>query len=217
MIYGRSLSPVTLWKAPFFRCFAIIFHFEFISLAIDPSAEVICAGSRDPFEIYVWSLRTSQLLDVLSGHEGPISSLAFSSQGMLISGSWDETVRIWDIFNKNTAVEACSQRSQVLCVAFRPDGKQFCAVSLGGEISFWDVETGDQVGFIEAKEDVRGGRRKDDARDAMNSTMNHLITSVCYSPDGTCIIAGGNTKYVVIYHVENKVLVRKWQVMLHFL
>lgn len=45
---------------------------------MDPSGEVVCAGSMDPFEIYIWSLQTGRLLDVLSGHEGPVSGLAFS-------------------------------------------------------------------------------------------------------------------------------------------
>lgn len=52
---------------------------RFISLAIDDSAEIICAGSEDPFNIYVWSMRTGKCLDVLYGHDGPISSLAISS------------------------------------------------------------------------------------------------------------------------------------------
>jgi periodic tryptophan protein 2 len=44
----------------------------------------------DPFNIYVWSLRTGQLMDILNGHTGPISSLAFSPNGaLLVSGSWD--------------------------------------------------------------------------------------------------------------------------------
>ena len=51
---------------------------RFTCLAVDASAEVVCAGSEEPFEIYVWSVRTGRCLDVLAGHEGPISALAFS-------------------------------------------------------------------------------------------------------------------------------------------
>eukprot|EP00967_Tisochrysis_lutea_P080064 scaffold109768_cov17-Tisochrysis_lutea.AAC.1 len=47
--------------------------------------------------IYVWSVRTGRLLDVLAGHEGPVSQLAFSPGGgpatLLASASWDKTVR----------------------------------------------------------------------------------------------------------------------------
>ena len=51
---------------------------QFTSLAADLSGEVICAGALDPFNIYVWFLQTGRLLDVLSGHEGPIACLDFS-------------------------------------------------------------------------------------------------------------------------------------------
>jgi periodic tryptophan protein 2 len=42
---------------------------QFSSLAVDPSGEIVCAGALDPFEIYVWSLQTGRLLDVLPGHQ----------------------------------------------------------------------------------------------------------------------------------------------------
>jgi periodic tryptophan protein 2 len=67
---------------------------QFASLAVDPSGEVVAAGSVDPFHVYVWALQTGKLLDVLSGHKGPVSCLAFDSvSGILASGSWDKTVR----------------------------------------------------------------------------------------------------------------------------
>jgi len=52
---------------------------QFSSLAIDPSGEVLCVGSMSgSFDIYVFSVQTSRLLDVLSGHGAPVSSLSFS-------------------------------------------------------------------------------------------------------------------------------------------
>lgn len=64
---------------------------QFTSLSIDSGGEIVCAGSLEPFHIYVWSLQTGQLLDILSGHEGPIACLeSCSSNGNIIaSGSWD--------------------------------------------------------------------------------------------------------------------------------
>lgn len=52
--------------------------------------------SPTPPQIYLWSLKTGRLLDILAGHEGPVSCLAFSPAeggGLLASGSWDKTVR----------------------------------------------------------------------------------------------------------------------------
>ena len=46
--------------------------------AIEQGGDIVAAGSMEPYDIYLWSLRTGQLLDVLSSHEGPISGLCFS-------------------------------------------------------------------------------------------------------------------------------------------
>ena len=56
---------------------------QFSSVAVDPSGDVVCAGSKDTFQMFVWSMRTGQLLDVFSGHEGPISTLAFNPSTLL--------------------------------------------------------------------------------------------------------------------------------------
>ena len=72
---------------------------QFFCVSVDPGGEIVCAGTRDNFQIYVWSLRTGRLLTVLSGHEGPVVSLQFSStHPILASASWDKTVRLWDVF-----------------------------------------------------------------------------------------------------------------------
>ena len=42
---------------------------QLVSLAVDSSGEVVCAGSMEPFEVYVWALQTGKLLDILSGHQ----------------------------------------------------------------------------------------------------------------------------------------------------
>src|SRR5579862_7190890 len=57
-----------------FRTFTAPSRLSFSSLAVDPSGEVVCAGSLDSFDIHIWSVQTGQFLDRLSGHEGPVSS-----------------------------------------------------------------------------------------------------------------------------------------------
>ena len=44
---------------------------------------------------------------ILGGHKSPVSSVAFplTAHALLASGSWDGTVRIWDIFSSNSSKE----------------------------------------------------------------------------------------------------------------
>ena len=55
---------------------------QFNCLAIDSTGDLVCAGSMDPFDVYIWSLRTGQLIDRLSGHTAPVSCVAFAQQGV---------------------------------------------------------------------------------------------------------------------------------------
>ena len=71
---------------------------------------MVCAGSLDTFQIFVWSVKTARLLDVLAAHEGPVVALAFSpTQPLLASASWDKTVRTWDVFR-------CHPLTQSFCI-----------------------------------------------------------------------------------------------------
>ncbi|CAE6433282.1 unnamed protein product [Rhizoctonia solani] len=196
-----------------FRTFTSPSPVQFSSLAVDPSGEVVAAGSTDSFEVFMWSVQTGKLLDILTGHEGPISALAFSPTGnQLASASWDKSVRIWEVYGRSRAVEPFQLGSEALAVAFRPDGRELVATSLDGQVFFWDVGEGKQTNVIEGRRDIAGGRKAGDRTTAANSSSGKSFNSVAYTADGKCIIAGGNSKYVVMYDVQEGVMVKKFQV-----
>ncbi|CAC22605.1 small subunit processome, U3 snoRNP-associated protein Utp1 [Schizosaccharomyces pombe] len=195
-----------------FRTFTAPSRVQFSCIAVDPSGEIVCAGSQDSFEIFMWSVQTGQLLETLAGHEGPVSSLSFNSSGSLLaSGSWDKTVRIWDIFSRSGIVEPLPIPSDVLSLAFHPDGKEVCVASLDGQLTFWNVQEGKQTSLIDGRKDLSGGRRFDDARTAENSSLNKTFTSICYSADGSCVLSAGTSKYVCLYDIITGVLIKKFQ------
>lgn len=196
-----------------FRTFTAPSRLSFSSLAVDPSGEVVCAGSVDSFDIHIWSVQTGQLLDQLAGHEGPVVSMAFAADGShLVSGSWDHTVRIWSIFGRSQISEPLPLMSDVLSVAFRPDGKQIAASTLDGQLSFWVVESATQEGLIDGRRDVSGGRKISDRRTAASSAGTKSFNKIIYSADGSCLLAGGNSKYICLYDVGTGSLLKKFTV-----
>ena len=196
-----------------FRTFTAPTRLSFSSVALDPSGEVVCAGSLDSFDIHIWSVQTGQLLDQLSGHEGPVSTVAFApSGGIIVSGSWDRTVRIWNIFGRTQTSEPLQLQADVLHVAFRPDSKQIAVSTLDGQLTFWSVSEAIQEAGVDARRDVSGGRKLTDRRTAANVGGTKSFNCIAYSTDGTCVIAGGNSKYICLYDVQSGVLVKKYTV-----
>ena len=185
---------------------------QLCSLAVDGSGEVVAAGTIDTFEIYLWSLQTGNLVDVFSGHQGPITSLCFDPIGhTLFSGSWDNTARLWELYSSKKDMQILQHRSDVLSIAYRPDGKQVAVSTLDGEIAFWDPMTQQQTGLIEGRRDISGGRRADQFTTAQNASSGKSFNSLAYTADGSCLIGGGNSKYVCIYEIETKTLLKKFQ------
>ena len=196
-----------------FRVFTAAERISFNSLAVDPSGEVVCAGSLDSFDIHVWSVQTGQLLDTLSGHEGPISALAFSQEnGVLASASWDKTIRIWSIFGRSQQVEPIEVYSDVLALAIRPDGANVAVSTLKGQITIFDIQEGKQVGNIDCRRDIISGRNLEDRFTAKNSERSKFFTTINYSFDGLAIVAGGNNNSICLYDVPNEVLLRRFVV-----
>lgn len=196
-----------------FRTFTAPTRLSWSCMAVDPSGEVVAAGSLDSFDIHIWSVQTGQLLDQLAGHEGPVSSLAFAPNGnTLISGSWDRTARIWSIFDRTQTSEPLQLQADVLDIAIRPDSTQFAISTLDGQLTFWSVVEALQVSGLDGRRDVSGGRKIGDRRTAANVAGTKAYNSIKYSTDGSCLLAGGNSKYICLYSVTTMVLLKKFTV-----
>ncbi len=175
---------------------------QFSCLAVDASGEVVAAGTLDSNEIFLWSLKTGQLIESFSGHMGPISTLAFEpTRGRLLaSGSWDKSVRIWDIYAAPDAKSYCDpfdHDSSVLSLSFRPDGVELSVSVLSGKIMTWSVEGGLVLSTIEGRLDVSSR--------ALSGAAFH---SICHSADGSCLLAAGSFPSVALYHLPTRTLLK---------
>lgn len=188
---------------------------QFLCLAVDSAGEIVVAGSMDPFHIYAWNLQTGKLLDILTGHAGPVCDMSFQlGTGVLVSASWDGTVKTWDLYKStaSVAMDSFQHTTDVVCVAISPSGQQICTGTIGGLLSFWNVESSKLLFEIDGRRDIAGGRKVNDRMTSDNNAASRYFTSVCYSADGSCVLAGGNSKYVCIYEVSQQILLKKFQV-----
>jgi periodic tryptophan protein 2 len=187
---------------------------QFLSLAVDTAGELVVAGSSDPFHICVWNLQTGQLLDMLTGHAGPICDVQFlQGIGVLVSASWDGTVKTWDLFKGSSgmSMESYQHATDVVCVAVSPTGRQICSGTMGGLLSFWNIEDHKLLYEIDGRRDIAGGRKQQDRMMSLHNANSRYFTSICYSADGMYLLAGGNSKYVCIYEISQQILVKKFQ------
>lgn len=176
-------------------------HRQFGCVAVDAAGELVAAGCIDTFEIVVWSLRTGHVVELLAGHKGPVSSLAFRPhRGTLASGSWDRTVRMWDMYERKGSCEVLEHSKEVLSVCFRPDGKELATATMAGEVLLWDAEQGIVSGSIDGARDAAAGRARNSRTAA---PQRGHFQSVSYSADGRFLLAGAASKHVCVYNVTD--------------
>ena len=86
------------------------------------------------------------------GHSFIVRSVAFSPDGRFaLSGSWDQTLRLWEVATGKEIRSYVGHMGGVNSVAFSPDGK--LALSGGDDtLRLWDVATGKEIrSFVEHK------------------------------------------------------------------
>jgi WD40 repeat protein len=77
---------------------------------------------------------------MLEGHSDSVISVNFSNDSkVLASGSWDNSIKLWDYKNGIELVTLNGHTSWVWSIAFSPDGKYLASGSYDKTIKLWDV------------------------------------------------------------------------------
>jgi guanine nucleotide-binding protein subunit beta-2-like 1 protein len=115
-----------------------------IAPPIDPNSDVLLSSSRDK-TVIVWSLTREEgnygfAKRALRGHSHYVQDVVISSDGQFcISGSWDGTLRLWDINNGTTTRRFLGHTKDVLSVAFSVDNRQIVSGSRDKTIKLWNT------------------------------------------------------------------------------
>ena len=114
--------------------------------------------------------------------------MAFSHDGTkIVSGSLDNTVRVWDANTGKEIGKPLQHHSSVWSVAFSHDGTKIVSGSSDGTVWVWDANTGKEIG----------------------KALQHQneVTSVAFNHDGTKIFSGSSDKTVRVWDISFQGLV----------
>jgi WD40 repeat protein len=116
---------------------------------------------------------------VCKGHDEEPLCAAFSPDGsMLVTGSADKTVRIWEVASGNEKHVLRGHTNSILVVAFSPDGKQIVTGGKDGLVKLWDTKSGKE----------------------RTSLKGHtVVRCLTFSPDGKTLVSGGEDEAVRIW------------------
>ena len=117
------------------------------------------------------------------GHSGYVYAVAWSPDGSRIaSGSYDQTVQVWDAATGAALLTYGGHSSFVNAVAWSPDGRRIASASHDNTVQVWDAATGASLLTYEGH--------------------SYAVYSVAWSPDGRRIASASDDQTVQVWLVR---------------
>ena len=113
------------------------------------------SSDRGVFVLGVWDTRSGRDLGVMPSdsqrpvHMGVIAALARSQDGrVLASGSWDHSIRLWDIGQRRLIGALQGHFNEVWAIAFLPDGQRVISGAKDGGLNLWSAPSPTEVDLL---------------------------------------------------------------------
>ncbi len=121
-----------------------------------------------------------RLLRTLTGHTHSVNAVAITPDGkQAISGSWDNSLKLWDLTTGTEVFSLTGHTRSVNAVAITPDGKQAISGSYDKSLKLWDLTTGTEVFSL--------------------TGHSSLVKAVAITPDGKQAISASSDKSLKLW------------------
>ncbi|KAL9330196.1 hypothetical protein ACSQ67_005199 [Phaseolus vulgaris] len=112
--------------------------------AISSDRGKVVSGSDD-HSVLVWDKQTTQLLEELKGHDGPVSCVRTLSGERVLTASHDGTVKMWDVRTDRCVATVGRCSSAVLCMEYDDNVGVLAAGGRDVVANIWDIRASRQM------------------------------------------------------------------------
>ncbi|KAF9890253.1 hypothetical protein FE257_006165 [Aspergillus nanangensis] len=196
------------------------------SIRFSPDGAYLATGAEDGA---IWYIPTQALLHHCLGHAGDIPSIDMSSDGRyIVSGSMDESVRVWDLVENARCARVLQTPWPVRSVALSPDGSRIAAGGVDGGVHVWDATSGVVLSrLLGHTDDVVALCFKPDSKFLFSGSLDRtmrswdmttteegeqlfkgdmgVVLTNCMTPDGEWLISGSNDGSLWIWDPETAI------------
>nr|CAD7593543.1 unnamed protein product [Timema genevievae] len=202
-------------------------------IATNPNySDMVLSSSRDR-SLILWKLsRSEHNLGLpqkrLLGHNHFVSDIAISSDGhFALSGSWDRSLRLWDLGQGTSTRQFVDHKKDVMSVAFSADNRQIVSGSRDKSLKLWntlahckftmqDEGHADWVSCVRFSPNIQnpiivscGWDKKVKVWSLTNCKVrtdhaghSGCLNSVTISPDGSLCASGGQDSKVMLWDLN---------------